>query len=225
MRKAKLAGKMPFVTVKYAQSLDGRIATSTGDSQWISGPASLRFAHRLRRDHDAVMIGIGTVMNDDPRLNVRLASGSDPLRVVMDSRLRIPLAANVLSTEFATDTLIIAGEGANQKRARRIERTGATVLFVPTEGKTARVNLVDALSALGERSIRSVLVEGGAALITSLLSARLVDRMIVIIAPKIIGRGMEAIGDLGIMRLGDAMTFSSVRIRRLGPDVIFDCLI
>lgn len=211
--------------MKYAQSLDGRIATSTGDSQWISSPASLKFAHRLRRDHDAVMVGIGTVLKDDPGLTVRLVSGSDPLRVVIDSRLRIPIAANILSTKAATGTLIIAGEGANQKRARRIERTGATVLFAPTDGNPARVNLIDALSALTDRGIRSVLVEGGAALITSLLSARLVDRMVVITAPKIIGRGMEAICDLGIMRLKDAMTFSSVRIRRLGPDVIFDCLI
>ncbi len=222
MRKTRPA--KPFITVKYAQSLDGRIATSTGDSQWISSPASLKFAHRMRRDHDAVMVGIGTVLKDDPRLTVRLASGSDPLRVVIDSRLRIPLAANVLSTELARGTLIIAGERANQKRARRIERTGATVLFAPREGN-GRIILIDALAALTDRGIRSVLVEGGAALITSLLSARLVDRMIVVTAPKIIGRGMEAIGELGIMRLGDVMTFSSVRIRRLGTDVIFDCLI
>lgn len=211
--------------MKYAQSLDGRIATSTGDSQWISSPASLKFTHRLRRDHDAVMVGIGTVMNDDPRLNVRLVRGSDPLRVVIDSCLRIPLAANILSTESARGTLIIAGEGANQKRARSIERTGATVLFAPREDETARVSLIDVLSRLGERGIQSVLVEGGSRLITSLIAARLVDRMVIITAPKIMGRGIEAIGELGIMRLGDALTFSSVRIRRLGPDVIFDCLI
>ncbi|MEW6210875.1 MAG: RibD family protein [Acidobacteriota bacterium] len=224
MKKTHQAKKLPFVTVKYAQSLDGRIATSTGDSQWISSPASLKFAHRLRRDHDAIMVGIGTVLKDDPRLTVRLARGSHPLRVVIDSRLRIPLTANVLSPDLARGTLVITSEGANQKRARRIERTGATVLFAPRESD-GRVSLVDALAALGERGIRSVLVEGGAALITALLSLRAVDRMVVITAPEIIGRGIEAVGDLRIMRLGDAITFSSTRIRRLGPDVIFDCLI
>jgi riboflavin-specific deaminase-like protein len=170
------------------------------------------------------MVGIGTVLKDDPHLNVRLASGSDPLRVVIDSRLRIPLAAKVLSDDLAKGTLVIAGEGASQRRARRIESAGATVLFVPAD-EERRVSLVDALYALSERGIRSVLVEGGAALITSLLSLRLVDRMIVLIAPKILGQGIEAIGDLGTMRLTDAVNFSSVRIRRLGPDVIFDCLI
>jgi riboflavin-specific deaminase-like protein len=221
LRKYSETG-LPFVTVKYAQSLDGRIATSEGDSQWISSQASLKFAHALRRDHDAVMVGIGTVLKDDPRLTVRLVGGRDPLRVVIDSRLRIPLDANVLADGNARNTLIIAGERAAGSRARRLERLGAQVLQVGSESD-GRVNLSLMLDALAQRGIRSALVEGGGAIITSFLRAKLVDRLIAITTPKIIGRGTEAIGDLGITRLRDAMTFSSVVIRRRGTDVIFDC--
>src|SRR5207253_6682921 len=97
---------LPLVTVKYAQTLDGRMATSTGDSQWISGPDSLRLAHQLRAEHDAILVGIGTVLSDNPQLNVRLVSGNDPLRVIVDSRLRTPLAARVLTGNAAPHTLI-----------------------------------------------------------------------------------------------------------------------
>lgn len=213
---------MPFVTVKLAQTLDGRIATATGDSQWISGPSSLKLAHKLRGEHDAIMVGIGTVLRDDPRLTVRLVNGRDPLRVILDSSLRLPAEARVLAGGAAQNTLVITTTAADLERTAEIERLGAEVLKVESAAGRSGVDVRKALENLGGRGISSVLVEGGAATVTSLLAALLVDRMVVAIAPKIIGRGTDAIGDLGIEHLKDAITFSSFKTRRLGPDIIVD---
>jgi diaminohydroxyphosphoribosylaminopyrimidine deaminase/5-amino-6-(5-phosphoribosylamino)uracil reductase len=214
--------KLPFVTVKYAQSLDGRIATSTGDSQWISGPAALRLAHKLRAEHDAIIVGIGTVLADDPELTVRLVKGPDPLRVVVDTELRTPLEARVLAGGSAASTLIATGENVDKRRLSKIQNLGAEVLRLPAASNGSRVDLRCLLAELGRRGITSVLVEGGRRIITSMLTARAVDRLVVVIAPKVIGQGTEAIGNLGITRLNEAITFSSVRTRRLGDDLIFD---
>ena len=216
---------LPFVTVKFAQSLDGRIATATGDSQWISSASSLRFAHKLRSEHDSIMVGVGTVLRDDPRLTVRLVNGPSPLRIVVDSRLRIPLTARVLADGAAHDTLVAATRMAARERARELERLGAEVLLLPASGDQSWVDLAELLAELGRRRISTVLVEGGARIVTTLLAARLVDRLVVAIAPKIIGQGTEAVGDLGITRLRDAIAFSTFKTRRLGPDVIFDGLL
>ncbi|MEN3335093.1 MAG: hypothetical protein V7641_4458 [Blastocatellia bacterium] len=213
---------LPFVTVKYAQTLDGRIATATGDSQWISGPDSLRLAHQLRAEHDAILVGIGTLLADNPQLNVRLASGRDPLRVIVDSRLRTPLTARVLAGEAARHTLIATTEMADGNRRQEIEQLGAQIVILPTLADSSRVDLAWLLGELTGRGIDSVLVEGGAAIITSLLAQKLVDRLVVAIAPKLIGSGTEAIGNLGIRRLADALTFSSFATQRLGDDLIFD---
>lgn len=214
--------RRPFVTVKFAQSLDGRIATSTGDSRWISGDSGLRLAHKLRREHDAILVGIGTVLADDPQLTVRLLKGRDPLRVIIDSRLRTPLTARVLTEGAAAGTLIATTTTVDQSRAREIQNLGVEILRLPVAHSGAGIDIVRLLDELGYRGIASVLVEGGKGIITSLLAARVVDRLIVVIAPKIIGQGTEAIGNLGIDKLSDAITFSAVKIRRLGDDVLFD---
>jgi diaminohydroxyphosphoribosylaminopyrimidine deaminase/5-amino-6-(5-phosphoribosylamino)uracil reductase len=213
---------LPFVTVKFAQSLDGRIATATGDSRWISSQGTRRFAHQLRREHDAIMVGIGTVLADDPQLSVRLVKGRDPLRIVVDSSLRTPLTSRVLANGAANDTLIVTGKAADPTREREIQSLGAEVLRFADEPGYSGVNVERVFEALGRRGIASVLVEGGKGIITSLLEARAVDRLVVVVAPKIIGQGTEAVGDLGIIRLDDAITFSSVETRKLGPDVVFD---
>jgi diaminohydroxyphosphoribosylaminopyrimidine deaminase/5-amino-6-(5-phosphoribosylamino)uracil reductase len=233
---------LPFVTVKFAESLDGRIATSSGDSQWISSEVSLRFAHQLRSEHGAVLVGIGTVLADDPQLTVRLVSGPNPIRVVVDTRLRIPDTARILLDAAAQRTIIATTERAELSRVSKLENLGAEVLVIaavqrmagadsakalktaPDSGAAERygVDLTSLLGALGQIGIASVLVEGGSAIITSLLADRRVDRLVAAIAPKIIGKGIEAVGDLRIERLRDALTFRSTRVRRLGGDIIFD---
>ena len=213
---------LPFVTLKFAQSLDGRIATATGDSQWISSAGARRLAHQLRSKHDAIMVGIGTVLADDPQLTVRLVEGRDPLRVVVDSRLRIPLGARVLAGGAARGTVIATAEDSDPARAREIENLGAQVIRLPVSPDHSGINLIRLLEELAQRGVASVMVEGGRGIITSLLAARAVDRLVAIIAPRIIGQGTEAVADLGITRLDEVITFSSFTTDRLGPDIIFD---
>jgi len=210
----------PFVTVKFAQSLDGRIATATGDSKWITGEEARRFAHRLRSEHDAILVGIGTVLADDPQLTVRLIEGRDPLRVVVDTTLRTPLTARVLANGAASGTLIVCAESADRARVQAVEDLGGEVLRLAAN--ETGIDIASLLEALGRRGIKSVLVEGGQRIITSVLAARAADRVIAIVAPKIIGQGIESIGDLGITHVSDALTFASMSTLKLGPDIVFD---
>jgi len=215
------AAERPSVTVAYAQTLDGRLATATGSSRWISGPESLRFAHELRAGHDAIMVGAGTVCQDDPRLTVRLVAGRDPLRVVVDSTLRIPLTATVLAGEAAAGTLLAVTERAPAARRAAAAALGAAILVLPAD-PAGRVDLVSLLEALRRRGVSALLVEGGAELITALLRDRLVDRLAVTIAPKILGAGIEAVGDLAIRDLDRALALSDTRVTPYGADLVLD---
>ena len=211
----------PVVTLSYAQTLDGRIATSTGGSQWISSPRSLRFSHELRAEHEAIMVGAGTVCMDDPRLTVRLATGPDPQRVVVDSTLRTPSTAAVLANGAAPGTIFAVTERAPTAKRDRVRALGATVLCLPTNAR-GRVDLVSLLTALHRRGIGSVLVEGGARMITALLRARLVDRLAVCVAPKILGTGIEAVGDLGIRELACSLIVTETSITPYGEDLVLE---
>jgi len=212
----------PSITVKIAQTLDGRIATSTGQSQWITCEPARALAHELRATHDAVLVGIGTVLHDNPRLTVRLVEGSDPLRVVADSRLRIPLDAALL-TEQPERTMVVTREDAPAERVAAVRERGARVIF-GRRGPDG-LDLVDMLARLRELGIRSLMVEGGSGITTSLLRDGLVDRLVVCIAPKVLGTGLDAVGDLGIRDLGKALTFRETSIRQLGPDIVFDGIV
>src|SRR5918992_3502896 len=211
----------PTVTVSYAQTLDGRLAAANGSSRWISSPESLRFAHQLRAQHDAVAVGAGTACNVDPRLTVRLVPGEDPLRVVVDSTLRTPLSAAVLADGAAKGTVLAVTERAPRRRCEEAESLGATVLELPMDA-AGRVDLRALLSELHSLGVRSVMVEGGASLITSFLHDRLVDRLAVCIAPKILGRGIEAVGDLGIADLTDSLTLVDTSVTSYGVDLVLD---
>jgi len=213
--------RRPRVTVSYAQTLDGRIATRDGSSQWISGAESLAHAHRLRAAHDAIMVGIGTVLRDDPRLTVRLVPGRDPLRVVVDSTLRIPPDAAVLRDGAARGTILAATDAAPSERRAALEAMGATVLTIARDA-AGGVALAPLLAALAARGVGSLMVEGGARLITSLLRARLVDRVAVCVAPKLLGSGIEAVGDLGIRDLDAAPRLTAVRVTPYGADLMIE---
>ena len=208
---------MTRVTVHFAQSLDGRLATRTGDSQWIGGPASLRLAHRLRAEHTVVLVGIGTVLADNPRLTVRLVAGASPRRVVVDSTLRLPLDCHLLA-DGAAPTLVATTERAAPERVAAVRATGADVLVLtPTED-----GRVDLKRLLERFQTDSVLIEGGGGIITSALQQHLAQRLVVCIAPRVIGAGIEAVGDLHTERLRDALAFHSSSFTLLEDDVIFD---
>lgn len=208
----------PTVTVSYAQTLDGRLATLDGGSQWISAPDSLCYAHELRAAHDAVMVGAGTVARDDPRLTVRLAPGKSPLRVVVDSSLRTPMDAAVLAGGAARGTVVAVNGRAPEGRCREAEALGATVLRLPPD-PAGGVDLGALLVGLKSRGVGSVMVEGGAALITALLREGLVDRLAVCIAPKILGAGIEAVGDLGIRDLAESIALADAAFEPRGGDL------
>ena len=206
----------PFVTLSYAQSLDGCIAARPGQPLALSGPRALTLTHKLRAAHNAILVGIGTVLADNPRLNVRLVSGQNPQPVVVDSQLRFPLKANLL--QKSPLPWIAAGQQADEHRQRALEAAGARVLRLParTDG---RVNLSVLLERLGDLAINNLMVEGGARIITSFLSEQLVDHLVVTIAPTLVG-GLHAVGDLGKPKLTNFPRLRDWRYERLGEDLI-----
>lgn len=210
---------IPFVTLKFAQTLDGRIATATGDSKWISGEKFRRLAHRLRSIHDAVLVGIDTVLADDPELTVRLVKGRNPARVILDSRLRIPLKAKVLTS--GAPTIIATASGADETKQSRLRDIGAEVLVVAAD-ENGDVDLRELLKMLAERNISSVLVEGGSGVITSFLRRKLVDKMVVALAPRVMGKGAEAVGDLNIKEVNQTLKLDFTKVYRLGGDVVIE---
>jgi diaminohydroxyphosphoribosylaminopyrimidine deaminase/5-amino-6-(5-phosphoribosylamino)uracil reductase len=212
---------LPFVTVKYAQTLDGRIATTTGQSQWISSPSSLKFTHQLRAKHDAILVGIGTVLKDNPTLTVRMVRGHNPLRIVVDSGLAIATEANVIQNLSKTPTLIVTTKNDSDPQFRNLAAAGAELITVDPDEK-GHVDLKKLLPILAARKISSVLIEGGAQVITSALKDNLVNRLVTIIAPKIIGKGIEAVGDLNIRSLEEAKILSVRKVSKKGVDLIID---
>ncbi|MEP6694750.1 MAG: GTP cyclohydrolase II [Chloroflexota bacterium] len=209
----------PSVTVHYAQTIDGRIAARTGDAHWVSGESSLRLAHELRASHDAVMVGIGTALADDPRLTVRLVEGRSPIRVIVDSRLRIPTTSNVFVDRTAR-TIVATTPTAPQDRASAIHDAGGEVLRAHADQDGA-VDMDDLLRRLRGLGIASLLIEGGRGIITTALRHQVVDRLTVCIAPKVIGEGVAAVGDLHLDYLRQALTFASARFVTCGEDLIF----
>jgi len=218
-----VTSKQPFVILKSAITLDGKTATRTGDSQWISNEQSRLHGHRLRDRYDAIMVGSGTLLNDDPRLTTRLPEGGrDPVRVVVDSRLIIPLDAAILKVDSAAPTLIATTSFADKDKINLVRATGAEVLLLPE--KDGRVDLRALFFELGRRDLQSVLVEGGATLNQALLEEGLIDRVAFFIAPKLIGgnQGKAVFEGEGVASLSEALHLTDVRWQNFGDDLLVE---
>jgi len=208
----------PFVVLKLASSLDGRIATASGESRWITGPEARRFVHGLRSRVDAVAVGAGTALADDPQLTARRGRRivHTPVRVVFDGRLRVPLSARLLAAEQAARTWLVCARGARGARERR--RRGAHVVEVPR--RRDGLDLEASLRRLAEEGLTEMLVEGGGRLAASLLRAGLVDEIHWLQAPMLLGGdGVPALGPLSLERLSDAVRLRELHIGRLGADL------
>lgn len=210
----------PFVHAKWAMSLDGRIATRSGDSQWISGEESRAIVHQLRGRMDAVLVGIGTALADDPLLTTRPSGQRTATRVIVDSRVRLPLDSQLVSTAGDAPLLIIAGPNAPPTKVAELQQAGAEVLVLAEESE-GRPSLSTVMNELGSRDMTNVLVEGGAAVLGSLFDHRLADMVHVFLGPRIIG-GLDAwsaVAGLGCESLGEAFTIVDPEVRQAGGDV------
>jgi diaminohydroxyphosphoribosylaminopyrimidine deaminase/5-amino-6-(5-phosphoribosylamino)uracil reductase len=213
----------PYVVLKTAMTLDGKTATATHESRWISGSESRRLVHRLRHRYGAVLVGVDTVIHDDPLLNVRLRTKNvkHPLKVIVDSTLRIPLSSKVLQNSPQLTLVAVTGR-AGKEMVREIERAGAQVLFCPE--RKGRVELRYLMNALGAMEIDSVLVEGGSDLAFSALEEGIIDKVVTFVAPKILG-GKESptpVGGKGIERIEEAILLSDLSARKIGNDLLLE---
>ena len=213
---------LPFVVIKYAATLDGRIGATSGDSRWVSGPETLRWAHEQRQYLDAMLIGSSTIVVDDSQLTARpggVLAEHQPLRVVVDSTGRVPVTAKVL--QGPSNTLIATTERSGQDWRRAMEAADAEVLVVPAGGD-GRVALRSLFEELGRRGIVLMLCEGGGVLHGSLFDQRLVDKITVVIAPMIVGsaNAPAAVAGIGAAFMRDAVRFRDLTVERLGEDIL-----
>ncbi len=215
----------PLFTLKTATTLDGQIATTAGDSRWITGPVARAYGHGLRARHDGVMIGIGTALADSPRLTCRLPGVEDrsPIRIVLDSHLRLPLDSPLVKTAPEIGTWVICPQGADGQKKRALTDAGVTVIEAPNPGPPdpERVALEWVAAELARRGLTRVLVEGGGVLAGALLAAGLVDRLAWFRAPRIIGGDGRPVADaFGVENLAEAAEFVRTGLTRLGDDIL-----
>ena len=217
-----IATKTPFVVMKYAMTLDGKIVCATGDSKWVTGEIARTQVHRMRGRYRGIMVGIGTVLADDPMLNCRVEGGVDPVRIICDSNLHIPTESQIVKTASDIETIVACSQEAleserKQEKIRRLKEAG--IQIIGTEGAHG-VNLVELMKKLGGQNIDSILLEGGGTLNASALEDGIVNKVYAYIAGKLIG-GMDArspVEGMGIDRMADAITLQNMEIEKLGDD-------
>ena len=212
----------PFVTAKSALTLDGWSATSKGHSKWITNERSRNFVHRLRDKADGIMVGVGTIIADDPLLTTRLDNkrGRDPVRIIVDTHLRIPHNAKVLNHNSDSETIVVAGDNVPAALLRGIEKGGVSTMTCPV--KDEMIDLASLMDLLGRKSITSLMVEGGAGLMGSMIREKLIDKYYFFIAPRILGGddGIPMARGNGPERMDESDVLMDIKIRRFGDDIL-----
>ena len=212
----------PFVILKLAATLDGKIAAYTGDSKWIGSPAQRKHAHQLRSKVDGIMVGIETVLKDNPSLNVRLGkkTSKDPVPIVVDSKLRIPVESNLLSIH--EHSIIATSSGSNSKKTEELKNLGARILHIKKD-KNGNLNLKEVTKHLGKHGITSVLIEGGSKVAASALKNKIVDKVVFFYAPKIVGsEGISMIGELGISTIKKSLEIKEIKIKKIKDELMIE---
>ena len=216
--------KRPFVVVKCAATLDGRIATRMGDSKWVTGEKARRFVHRLRHAADAIIVGIGTIHADNPSLTTRLVSqkGLDPVRIVLDTHLSISPDARILKLESNSDTILVTGNKIKEDKWNRIQKKGVRLIHQPAAADHIDLSLL--MDQLGAMGVSSVLVEGGSRVIASAFHSGIVDKIHFFYAPKILGGddGIPICRGTGRRLMKDSIRVNHVRVRRFDDDVMIE---
>ncbi|KAF0223495.1 MAG: riboflavin biosynthesis protein RibD [Erysipelotrichaceae bacterium] len=216
--------KEPFVIMKSAMTLDGKIATHTSSSKWVTGESAREYVHQLRHQVTGIMVGIGTVLADDPSLTTRLQNGigKDPIRIIVDSNLRIPETAKVITQISDARTIIAVTEHADSEKIKRLESIGVLIIRIPS--KNHRVDLKALMIELGRYEIDSILLEGGSELNYSAIEVGIVDKVLVFIGNKIVGgnAAKTPIGGLGISEMTDAMLLDFDSIHKIGDDLLIE---
>ncbi|MGD9213345.1 MAG: bifunctional diaminohydroxyphosphoribosylaminopyrimidine deaminase/5-amino-6-(5-phosphoribosylamino)uracil reductase RibD [Desulfobacteraceae bacterium] len=214
--------RLPFVVLKMAATLDGRIATRTGDSRWVTGPQARAMVHKLRHGMDAIMVGVGTAVADDPELTTRLEHGRgvDPVRVVLDTHLTLSAMARMLNQPSPSETIIFCGAGAAEDKKMRLKDKGASVLEAPL--RDGRIDLNAVVEQLGARGITSLLIEGGAQVAGSALKAGIVDKVCFFYAPKLLGGedGIALFAGKGPEKMNDCLQLRDTKVSRAGDDIV-----
>jgi len=213
--------KKPFVILKLAQTLDGCIATTQGDSKWITSEAARARGHQLRAEVDAILVGANTVRADDPELSVRLVEGKSPTKIVLDSRLEISVDAKIFG---GAPLVLVAAEGVSKDRVCEREDAGAEVWQIALT-ENGQLDLCAVLGRAMQAGFKTVLIEGGSRVAASALRAQVVDQVVVFIAPKILGVGLSSVGDLGLVRIADAIALEDVVVERVGEDLMYTAVV
>lgn len=218
--------KIPFVYLKYAMTLDGKIATITGDARWISNEKSRQEVHKLRNKVGGIMVGIGTIISDNPSLNTRIVEGDDkgkdPTRIIVDSHCSIPVNSKVLHLESDARTIVAVTRQADHHKIKAVQATGAQVLVI--EDRNDRVDLASLFKVLGNRGIDSILIEGGGELIYSAIETELVDKVQVYIAPKIIGgaKAPTPVAGKGVTMMKEAIELKNIKRKVFDEDIMIE---
>ena len=211
--------KRPFVLVKAAMSLDGKIATKTGDSRYITGREARKLVHNLRAELDAIMVGINTLLKDNPELTVRLTKGRNPIKIIVDSKLKISLNAKIVKNE-PSKLIVVTTKKANKKKIKQLHQKGAKVLII--NQKRGKIDLKNLMKELGKLEITSIMIEGGAELNAEAIRSGIVDKILFFISPRMIGKGLAAIGDLGIKKVDRSINLKNINYRKVGREMLIE---